>query len=157
MDRTFTPNACSPSCRPWFTRSTTSSGVRSPLCGERRREGLQAMVAMAAMELEQRGAALPRPMSFKETRGYDFKPLCSNLLPQSCLCTAGFQCGGVRQPSLFLDGEGTKSEPVGLPLSTGIRIMVQREGARRVQDTPRCKRSRPEGMNGPGSFIEQNL
>lgn len=39
MERTFTPKSRSPSCRPWHTRATTSSGVRSPLCGERSRVG----------------------------------------------------------------------------------------------------------------------
>lgn len=39
MDRTFTLKSRSPSCRPWFTRDTTSSGVMSPLCGERSRDG----------------------------------------------------------------------------------------------------------------------
>lgn len=42
MDRTFTPKSRSPSCRPWFTRHTTSSGVRSPLCAEKSRGGPEA-------------------------------------------------------------------------------------------------------------------
>lgn len=39
MDRTFTPKSRSPSCRPWLTSDTTSSGVRSPLCVGKRRVG----------------------------------------------------------------------------------------------------------------------